>query len=135
MFQEQEMKNAFGKWSQHQFHSAPPLSANVLTLPMTWLETWNDGRTNWLVRLAGLLFLCELRHRVFMSQNKLLKYCSRYHTKDENASVTAAKAFLKKYLGVLVFEVLVFVVSVFVILVFEVLVFEVLGFDTPSFTL
>ena len=23
------MKNAFGKWSQYQFHLAPPLSANV----------------------------------------------------------------------------------------------------------
>ena len=61
-------------------------------------------------------------------KHKLLKNCSRYHTTDENASVTAAKAVLKKYLGVLVFEVLVFVVLVFVVLFFEVLVFVVLVF-------
>ena len=47
---------------------------------------------------------------------------------DEN------KAFLKKYLGILVFEVLafevlVFEVLVFVVLAFDVLVFEVLVFD------
>ena len=40
---------------------------------------------------------------------------------DENASVTAAKTFLKKYLGVLIFEVLVFVISVFEVFVFVVL--------------
>ena len=42
---------------------------------------------------------------------------------DEN------KAFLKKYLGVLIFEVLVFVVLVFEVLAFEVLVFEVVVFE------
>ena len=42
--------------------------------------------------------------------------------------MTAAKAFLKKYLGVLVFEVLVFVVLVFEVLVFVILVFVILVF-------
>ena len=54
---------------------------------------------------------------------------SCYEIADKN------KAFLKKYLGVLVFKVLVFVVLVFEVLAFEVLVFEVLVFDflNPSF--
>ena len=52
---------------------------------------------------------------------KLLKNCRRYHTVDENASVTGAKAFLEKYLGVSVFEVLVFLISVFKVSVFVVL--------------
>ena len=49
------------------------------------------------------------------------------HETDEN------KAFLKKYLGVLVFEVLAFVVLVFEVLVFEVLAFEVLAFEVLAF--
>ena len=42
------MKDAFGKWSQHQFHLAPLLSANVyLSLFIYRLETWNDvGKTH-----------------------------------------------------------------------------------------
>ena len=48
---------------------------------------------------------------------------NNYHETEEN------KAFLKKYLGVLVFEVLAFVVLAFEVLAFEVLAFVVLAFD------
>ena len=56
------MKNAVGKWSQHQYHLGLPLSAKCLTLPMKWLETWNYE----LASPTGPLG--SLSHCVFMSK-------------------------------------------------------------------
>ena len=74
---------------------------------MKWLETWNYELASPTGPLASLC------HRVLRAKNKLLKNCSGYHTREENASVTTAKAFLKTIFGDLIFVVLVFVVLVF----------------------
>ena len=58
---------------------------------MKWLQTWNYEFTSPTESLASLC------HCVFMSQNKIFKNCSGYHTTGKNASVTAANVCLTKY--------------------------------------
>ena len=62
-------------------------------------------------------------------QDFWMQSSSNFSRRNNGYETNKNKAFLKKYLGILVFEVLVFEVLVFEVLAFEVLVFEVLVFE------